>query len=205
MPDESAPVGPELQNLLDRQAILDCLNRYNRGVDRCDEELLLSAYHEDATECHGTFTGPRGVRTVDSAGAGELGRLPAPHHESPGRDRRRRRQRRDVLPRAVPAPRRGYDGSRRRPLPRPSRAPGRRVAHRAPRGRYRRRRGCHGATGAESHSAAAPGQLRPLIPATTTSSPSRGSPRLVRDSPLCIRWPRPPADKRVHRELSDSV
>ena len=58
MPDDAAPSGAELRNLLDRQAILDCLNRYNRGVDRCDDELLLSAYHEDATECHGTFTGP---------------------------------------------------------------------------------------------------------------------------------------------------
>jgi hypothetical protein len=58
MPDDSTSIGPELRNLLDRQAILDCLNRYNRGVDRCDEELLLSAYHEDATECHGAFTGP---------------------------------------------------------------------------------------------------------------------------------------------------
>lgn len=58
MLDESLSISPELRNLLDRQAILDCLNRYNRGVDRCDEELLLSAYHPDATECHGTFAGP---------------------------------------------------------------------------------------------------------------------------------------------------
>ena len=75
MPDESPPVGPELQSLLDRQAILDCLNRYNRGVDRCDDELLLSAYHEDATECHGTFTGPpaefaRSIRPAQASWAG---------------------------------------------------------------------------------------------------------------------------------------
>jgi hypothetical protein len=72
---EPASVGPELRNLLDRQAILDCLNRYNRGVDRCDEELLLSAYHSDATECHGTFTGPpaefaRSIRPAQQSWAG---------------------------------------------------------------------------------------------------------------------------------------
>jgi len=75
VPDEPASVGPELRNLLDRQAILDCLNRYNRGVDRCDDELLLSAYHEDAIECHGTFTGPpaefaRSIRPAQENWAG---------------------------------------------------------------------------------------------------------------------------------------
>jgi SnoaL-like domain len=57
MQDDRTSTEQELRHLLDRQAILDCLNRYNRGVDRCDDELLLSAYHEDATECHGAFTG----------------------------------------------------------------------------------------------------------------------------------------------------
>ena len=75
MADDAAPSGAQLRNLLDRQAILDCLNRYNRGVDRCDEELLLSAYHDDATECHGTFTGPpaefaRSIRPAQSSWAG---------------------------------------------------------------------------------------------------------------------------------------
>ena len=65
----------ELRELLDRQAILDCLNRYNRGVDRCDEELLLSAYFDDATECHGTFTGTpadfaRSIRPAQESWAG---------------------------------------------------------------------------------------------------------------------------------------
>ncbi len=75
MPPEGTPSSAELQTVLDRQAILDCLNRYNRGVDRCDEELLLSAYHEDATECHGTFTGPpaefaRSIRPTQASWAG---------------------------------------------------------------------------------------------------------------------------------------
>lgn len=49
---------PELQRLLDRQAIVDCLHRYSRGLDRHDEELLASAFHEDATDHHGDFVGP---------------------------------------------------------------------------------------------------------------------------------------------------
>lgn len=34
-----------LENLLDRQAILDCIHRYCRGVDRMDRQLTLSVYH----------------------------------------------------------------------------------------------------------------------------------------------------------------
>jgi hypothetical protein len=47
----------KLQKLVDRQEILDCLTRYCRGVDRFDRELLLSAYHADATDDHGVFVG----------------------------------------------------------------------------------------------------------------------------------------------------
>jgi len=50
--DESA-----LRRLIDRQAILDCLTRYCRGVDRFDRAVLLSAYHPDATDDHGAFVG----------------------------------------------------------------------------------------------------------------------------------------------------
>jgi hypothetical protein len=45
--------------LQDRQAILDCLMTYSRGVDRLDRELLLSVYHEDAIDDHGMFVGNR--------------------------------------------------------------------------------------------------------------------------------------------------
>lgn len=41
-----------LQELLDREAIRDCLLRYCRGVDRCDEALLRTVYWPDATESH---------------------------------------------------------------------------------------------------------------------------------------------------------
>lgn len=49
---------PELQQLLDRQAILDCIHRYCRGVDRFDRDLLKSAYHDDAIDDHGVYCGP---------------------------------------------------------------------------------------------------------------------------------------------------
>jgi hypothetical protein len=52
---------PELHDavakLCARQAILDCLMRYSRGVDRLDRELILSAYHPDAIDDHGMFVG----------------------------------------------------------------------------------------------------------------------------------------------------
>jgi hypothetical protein len=56
---QSAPMQPldRLQELLDRQDILDCVIRYCRAVDRFDRELLLTVYHPDATDDHGTFVG----------------------------------------------------------------------------------------------------------------------------------------------------
>lgn len=46
-----------LDELLDRQDILDCLNRFSRGMDRFDREVFLSAFHEDATMAAGPFVG----------------------------------------------------------------------------------------------------------------------------------------------------
>lgn len=48
----------KLQELLDREAIRDCLYRYCRGIDRRDEEALRSAYWPDATDRHGAYVGP---------------------------------------------------------------------------------------------------------------------------------------------------
>lgn len=45
----------QLQALLDKQAIHDCLMRYCRGIDRMDVELIKSAYHPDAWDDHGKF------------------------------------------------------------------------------------------------------------------------------------------------------
>ncbi|MEV0493003.1 nuclear transport factor 2 family protein [Streptomyces atratus] len=46
-----------LQRLVDRQEIQDALARYARGVDRGDWELVRSAYHPDAHDEHGSFSG----------------------------------------------------------------------------------------------------------------------------------------------------
>jgi ketosteroid isomerase-like protein len=48
-----------IRNLLDRQAIRDCIDRYCRATDRRDEELLMSVYHDDAVDDHGGFVGGR--------------------------------------------------------------------------------------------------------------------------------------------------
>ncbi|MBV1688946.1 nuclear transport factor 2 family protein [Novosphingobium sp. G106] len=56
MNSESLPA--EVQTLIDRQAISDCLQRYSRGIDRRDREILRSVYHEDAWDDHAVFCGP---------------------------------------------------------------------------------------------------------------------------------------------------
>ncbi len=50
-----------LQYLLDRQAILDCIHRYCLGVDRHDAAMIASAFHPDAIDEHGPFTGGPGA------------------------------------------------------------------------------------------------------------------------------------------------
>ncbi len=50
--DDTSPTHARLQELLDRHDILDCLNRYARGMDRLDRELARSAYHDDAVDDH---------------------------------------------------------------------------------------------------------------------------------------------------------
>ncbi len=52
-PDAMTAIG----QLLDREAIRECLYRYCRGVDRCDEAALRSAYWEDGTDSHGPYSG----------------------------------------------------------------------------------------------------------------------------------------------------
>lgn len=49
----------QVGELLDRQAILDCVHRYARGLDRHDHEIFASVYHEDAIDHHGDFLGRR--------------------------------------------------------------------------------------------------------------------------------------------------
>jgi len=50
---------PELQALLDKQAITEVLNLYLRGADRADIDLIAAAYHPGAIEDHGgLYMGP---------------------------------------------------------------------------------------------------------------------------------------------------
>lgn len=55
----SLKVSRIMAELADREAIRDCIYRYARGVDRCDEETLRSAYWEDAFDDHCLFAGTR--------------------------------------------------------------------------------------------------------------------------------------------------
>jgi hypothetical protein len=48
----------QLQALLDRQAIADCIHRNARGQDRHDLELMVSTYHPDSIDDHGDYVGP---------------------------------------------------------------------------------------------------------------------------------------------------
>jgi len=47
-----------IAELLDKEAIRDCIYRYCRGVDRADEAALRGAYWPDATDEHGPYSGP---------------------------------------------------------------------------------------------------------------------------------------------------
>lgn len=47
----------KLQNLIDRNEIIQCLMRCARGMDRHDVDLIASAYHDDAIDDHGHFRG----------------------------------------------------------------------------------------------------------------------------------------------------
>jgi hypothetical protein len=48
----------DVQELIDRQRIWECMLRYARGMDRLDQELALSAYHPGAMEDHGALIAP---------------------------------------------------------------------------------------------------------------------------------------------------
>jgi ketosteroid isomerase-like protein len=47
----------QLRQLLDREAIRDCIYRFCRGVDRVDEDALRAVYWPDATGRHGAHEG----------------------------------------------------------------------------------------------------------------------------------------------------
>jgi ketosteroid isomerase-like protein len=48
----------DAERLHAKEAIRDCIYRYARGIDRADEEVLLSSYWPDACDSHGATSGP---------------------------------------------------------------------------------------------------------------------------------------------------
>lgn len=46
-----------ITELLDKQACTELVYRLARAIDRCDEGLLKSVFHDDATDDHGLFHG----------------------------------------------------------------------------------------------------------------------------------------------------
>lgn len=69
----------ETRELIDRQQIWDCLQRYARGMDRLDEELALSAYHPGAIEDHGPMIAPCEQFVPDVIGFHRQGELATQH------------------------------------------------------------------------------------------------------------------------------
>lgn len=53
----SDTANPNLQSLLDREAIRECVFLYCRGIDRADEAALRASYWPDATDSHGAYKG----------------------------------------------------------------------------------------------------------------------------------------------------
>ena len=50
-------VRQELRELRDHQQIVSCLNRYSRGIDRCDVDIVESCFHPDAVQDTGMYVG----------------------------------------------------------------------------------------------------------------------------------------------------
>ena len=69
-----------LQELLDRQDIYDCIKRISRAIDRFDEELFVSGFHDDAVIDAGAFV--ETPRKVYAGGAElhEAGQVSTLHH-----------------------------------------------------------------------------------------------------------------------------
>jgi hypothetical protein len=46
-----------LQTMLDKQACTELVYKFARALDRCDEAMIRSVFHADATDDHGQFKG----------------------------------------------------------------------------------------------------------------------------------------------------
>lgn len=62
--DRLTALEAQMRDLLDRQAIFDCIKRSSRGNDRFDVELVASSFHVDAIHDNGR-------KRVDAHGYGE--------------------------------------------------------------------------------------------------------------------------------------
>jgi hypothetical protein len=49
---------PELAALIDKQSITEVIYRYCRAIDRLDEALLQSCFHDDSQHVQGAYEGP---------------------------------------------------------------------------------------------------------------------------------------------------
>ena len=56
--NDETKLASKLQELVDRTEILECLQRYTRGMDRLDREMVRSVYHDDAIDVHGSIALP---------------------------------------------------------------------------------------------------------------------------------------------------
>jgi hypothetical protein len=56
--DELRSLRRDVQYLMDRQAILDCIASHARGHDRHDPDLITAAYHIDGWDEHGKAINP---------------------------------------------------------------------------------------------------------------------------------------------------
>jgi hypothetical protein len=68
-----------MEQMLDRQDILDCLTRFSRGMDRFDKPLFLSAFHADAVVAAGNFVGDVESLYTWASAMHEAGQI-ATHH-----------------------------------------------------------------------------------------------------------------------------
>lgn len=82
MSDPTAARDPEVQALLDKQAIRELMFRYFRGLDRNDAAIIASVFHADAIDYHGpgkTFTGA-GIATGILTTMRDLSIVAGVHH-----------------------------------------------------------------------------------------------------------------------------
>ena len=89
----------DVEYLLDRTAIADCIAAHARGCDRHDVELLASTYLDDGVDVHGATVnaGPDYAAWANVVHAATLGERPAQRHDrTPARSTATRR-----MPRAT--------------------------------------------------------------------------------------------------------